>query len=77
MNAWPPGLGERLREARLGRGLKQTEAAALMGVDEKTIHNWETGKATPRMRLRRAITSFLGYDLHREDLPGERRPEEK
>lgn len=37
-----------LEAARVNAKLKQEEAAKLIGVDKKTIHNWETGKSVPK-----------------------------
>lgn len=40
-------LIERLKEARLRSGLKQSDVAELLGVKKNTISNWENGKANP------------------------------
>lgn len=41
-------LGQRIRKARLERGLYQRDLAKELGVDEMTIVNWERGKTVPR-----------------------------
>jgi DNA-binding XRE family transcriptional regulator len=54
--------GDHLKKARLLRRLFRREAGAALGVSEKTIENWETGKAVPRAYHREKIVCFLGYD---------------
>ena len=36
-----------LRAARVNAGLKQKEAATLLGVSNKTLSNWENGVSVP------------------------------
>lgn len=40
-------LAQRITEARLDLGLSKTEFAARLGVSERTIRYWETGKRQP------------------------------
>ena len=40
-------LGEYIKKWRLEQGLLQTELAKMLGVNEMTIVNWETGKTKP------------------------------
>ena len=40
-------------------GLKQVELAALLGVHEMTIVNWETGKTQPSGPRRDLVKKFL------------------
>jgi transcriptional regulator with XRE-family HTH domain len=54
-------LGDHFKKDRLLRGLIRREAAAVLGVSEETIENWETGKTVPRAGLRERITRFLEY----------------
>lgn len=44
-----PTLIEKIKEARLSRGLKQSDVAELLGVKKNTISNWENGKANPNI----------------------------
>lgn len=37
-----------LEAARVNMGLKQSEAAELIGVNKKTLSWWETGKSIPK-----------------------------
>jgi DNA-binding XRE family transcriptional regulator len=55
-------LADHLRRERLSRGLTQKQAGALLGIAEHTVHNWETGIASPRVHLWPAVIDFLGYD---------------
>ncbi|QHT60679.1 transcriptional regulator [Paenibacillus lycopersici] len=40
-------LGQKIKKARLYRGLSKTELAREMNVDVKSIHNWESDKRLP------------------------------
>ena len=53
-----------LEAARVNVGLKQSEAARLIGVTKKTIHSWETGKTVPKSDKIPIICSVYGrhYD---------------
>jgi transcriptional regulator with XRE-family HTH domain len=53
MNVWessaaPRSIGERIRRTRKARGLSQADLAALIGVSQPAIANWETGVHDPR-----------------------------
>ncbi len=53
-------LGQRIRKHRLEQGLKQVEMAALLGVNPRTIVNWEKDRTKPRSReLETVVQSFL------------------
>lgn len=41
-------LGERIRKAREDMDLSQNQFADLLGVDRKTVGNWEAGRNQPR-----------------------------
>jgi len=63
--AWdfePQTLGEHIRRRRLMLAITQEEAAALLGVNAWTVHNWETGQRKPEIRFIPALVGFLGYD---------------
>lgn len=44
-------LGEQIRDARERRHLTQQQLADLLGVDRKTVDNWENRRSTPRNRM--------------------------
>lgn len=54
-------LAAHLRRSRRERGLKQTEVAALMGVNEHSIVDWEAGKQ-PHVHMYPRIITFLGHE---------------
>lgn len=54
-------LGSHLRRVRKERGLKQTDAARLLGINEHSVVSWEAGKQ-PHVRMYPDIISFLGYE---------------
>lgn len=55
-------LGEHLRKRRLDLGLLQIEVAAMIGVSENTVWNWEHGTESELKHIP-AIIAFLGYVL--------------
>ena len=55
-------LGEHIRRRRFMLAITQEEAAALLGVNAWTVHNWETGQRKPEIRFIPALVEFLGYD---------------
>lgn len=60
----PRGLlnfGDHIRKRRLDMGLRQTEAAAIPGVQRTTISNWERGAFKVQRRLLPAVYEFLQY----------------
>ena len=58
----PQTLGEHLRLARVDRGLKQTEVAALLGVGYQTVVKWEHNIVRVGPKSRTGVIAFLGYD---------------
>ena len=60
----PRTFGDHLRVGRQALGLRQKEAAALLGVGPETILHWEKGQTAPPDRAWPAILAFLGYDPH-------------
>jgi transcriptional regulator with XRE-family HTH domain len=48
----PQNPGERFRQVRVGLGLTQKAAAALLGVDPATVTRWELGERRPRAGYR-------------------------
>jgi len=58
----PKTIGEAIRKRRLDLGLKQREAAKIIGCNYLTIVNWEKGHFTPRVNHMAGIIQFLGYN---------------
>ena len=58
------GLPDRLRAARVGAGLDQSELAETMGISRGSVHNYEVGATTPRRPVLTAWATATGYDLH-------------
>ena|SRR5215472_5079832 len=46
-----PTLRAQIRAARERRHLTQQELADILGVDRKTVDNWENGRTSPRNRM--------------------------
>ena len=55
-------LGDHLRLARIDRGLKQTELAAMLGVVYQTIVKWEHNVVLIGPKSRPRVMAFLGYE---------------
>jgi transcriptional regulator with XRE-family HTH domain len=53
--------GDHIRKRRLDLGLRQKDVARQIGVNKDTIHNWETNRTAPEVRLIPHIIDFLGY----------------
>ncbi len=53
-------LGQRIRKRRLEQGLMQVELAGLLGVNPRTIVNWEKDRTRPGSpELENVVQSFL------------------
>ena len=59
-------LKNRLKEARVDRGLSQAELAKLVGVSRNTISSIETGQFSPTAKL--ALVLCTALDKRFEDL---------
>lgn len=57
-----PTLGQRLRMRRLELGLRQMDAATMLGVDPKTVMWWERDVREPYVHQYPAIITFLGSE---------------
>lgn len=62
-------LGERIRKAREDLGLSQLRFATALGIDRKTVGNWEAGRNQPRYGDLMLISSVTDVSL--EWLAGE------
>jgi transcriptional regulator with XRE-family HTH domain len=59
----PTDLLVRLREARLQKGLSQTEVAARIGTTQSAIARLESGAADPRLSTVQRYAEAVGADL--------------
>lgn len=64
-------LGRRIRRARERARLTQRQLADAVGVDRKTVGNWESGASHPRSSLGRLETVLggHGFTTDQEELP--------
>ncbi len=60
--ATDPPLGTRIKRAREQKRWTQQQLAAALGVDRKTVDNWENGRTRPRSAIG-ALEAVLGVDL--------------
>lgn len=58
-----PAVGERLRDARMARGISLRSLARDLGVSASLISQIETGKSQPSVSTLYAITSALGISI--------------
>lgn len=58
----PRTLGEKIRRARMDRGMEIKDLAAELGVSADTVINWELRGMVPRIDRMGAVIEFLGYD---------------
>src|SRR5690606_461079 len=56
-------FAERLKEARLHKGLNKSQFAKLAGVEYTTIHSWETGQKEPRKHNLETIAHLTGRSV--------------
>lgn len=64
-----PGLGRRIKRARERAQLTQRQLATAVGVDRKTVGNWESGASSPRSSLARLETVLGGHGFSVDELP--------
>lgn len=58
----PKSIGDHIRVQRLALKMRQKDVASRIGVDETSIFNWESNRATPDFRHLPSIIAFLGYN---------------
>jgi transcriptional regulator with XRE-family HTH domain len=68
-----PTIGRRIKRARERRRWTQRQLADALGVNIKTVDNWEAGRTSPRNRLG-ALEEVLGITLDSE--PAQPAPED-
>lgn len=59
----PKTLGERIRKARLDRGLTIKALASILGVAANTISRWKLGKVKPIRQSLERVREVLGIEL--------------
>ena len=69
-------IGEFIKEQRALKNLTQKQLAEKLGVTDKAISRWETGKGIPDVSLLIPLSNALGVSVH-EILLGEKIEEEK
>ena len=55
----PQTLGERIRKARMDRGMKIKELASQLGVTDDTVINWEVRGIKPRKKVYKKLLKFI------------------
>ena len=61
----PKTIGEQIRKHRLDLGIRQIDAAKIIGCNEMSIVNWEKGHTQPRSGHLPGVEAFLGFDPRR------------
>lgn len=56
----PKTIGEAIRKRRLDLGIRQIDAAKIIGCNEMSVVNWEKGHFAPRANHMEGVTKFLG-----------------
>ncbi len=57
------GIGDRIKEARESKGVKQSEIAQLLGVSSQAISNYESGIRDPKIEMLVKIAKYLDVSL--------------
>lgn len=65
--------GKFISELRKEKEMTQTELAGIIGVSEKTVSKWETGRGMPEISTLPVLCETLGISVN-ELLTGERVP---
>lgn len=58
----PQTVGDHIRRRRLALKMLQKDVAKQLGVNEKSVHNWEVNASKPEIRYMPAVVRFLGYN---------------
>lgn len=73
-------MGSRIKEARLKKGLRQDELAALVGVQPSAISNYESDTSRPRENVLYKLFETLDVDanfLYQDMMPQKTEPERR
>lgn len=63
MIAWGDNIMNRIKAARITRGLSQKELATDLGVVQSAVSQWETGRTEPDFATTRKIANILGVSV--------------
>jgi DNA-binding XRE family transcriptional regulator len=58
----PATLGQHLKKKRFSAALRQSQAAQILGVSNRTLSLWETDRTYPAWAFQSRLITFLGYD---------------
>jgi transcriptional regulator with XRE-family HTH domain len=58
-------FGNKLLELRTQLNLSQTELAELVGVTNKAVSKWETGKSKPTTNVIRKLAALFKIDINK------------
>jgi len=56
-------VGQRLKDLRRGRKLKQEDLATILGVQNATVSHYETGKADPSDKVKVEIAKYFNVSM--------------
>lgn len=56
-------IGENIRSLRESRGLTQAQLGDAVGVSDKAVSTWESGKREPRMGTAEKLAEFFGVTV--------------
>lgn len=56
-------LGEKLKQLRKSRSLKQDDIAHLFGVSRGSVSNWEKGRRKPNIKQLEVLANFYNVSL--------------
>jgi len=62
----PTTLGEHLKKKRFGVGIRQSEAAQILGVSARSLSLWECDRLFPAAPYHARIIAYLSYDPFKE-----------
>ncbi len=57
------GIGARIRQARINKGMSQTRLAQLLGIPPQNVSDWERGVVTPSSKNLRRLAEVLEVSL--------------
>jgi DNA-binding XRE family transcriptional regulator len=58
----PTTLGQHLKKKRFGAGIRQSEAARMLGVSPRSLSLWECDRLFPTVPYHARIIAYMGYD---------------
>jgi DNA-binding XRE family transcriptional regulator len=62
----PTTLGQHLKKKRFGAGIRQSEAAQILGVSARSLSLWECDRLFPTAPYHAQIIAYMGYDLFKK-----------